>query len=239
MRMAVCDDMQYFLQEIRSVLDDWTRYPSGLQVEMFDNGDSLITAHNANPFDIILLDVIMPLLNGIETAREIRQLDKNVKIVFLTSSPEFAVDSYTVKADNYLLKPLIPEKLYACLEELTEELHSRPKTIVIKSARALHQIEIKDIEYLEAQNKHVMFAFRDGTTITAVEPLYKYEDMLLLSDGFFKVSRSYIVNIHHIHTYSTKELRMHTGCLISISRSFQKEFETAYFETLFGRIGDL
>ena len=76
------------------------------------------------PFDIILLDVVMPLLNGIEAANELREKDKNVKIVFLTSSPEFAVASYTVKASNYLLKPVEPAKLFACLDELIIEIHS-------------------------------------------------------------------------------------------------------------------
>lgn len=238
MRLVICDDMQIFLRHIKTVLDRWEGCPSDLQTEIFEDGDSLIAAHHANPFDIILLDVIMPLLDGIETAREIRQNDKTVKIVFLTTSPEFAVDSYTVKANNYLLKPLEPEKLYACLDELSEDILKKSKTIVIKGTKALHQVAIKDIEYLEAQNKHVMFAFRDGTSLLSVEPLYSYEDLLLVSDGFFKVSRSYIVNIYHIDTYATKEIRMQSGCQISISRSCQKEFETAYFETLFGKAGD-
>lgn len=207
-------------------------------VETFEDADSLLTAHNSKPFDIILLDVIMPLLNGIEAAREIRQHDKSVKIVFLTTSPEFAVDSYTVKANNYLLKPVDPEKLYACLQELVEEMQKDPKTIVIKSAKALHHVDVKNIEYLEAQNKHVLFALSDGTTITSIEPLYSYEDQLPLADGFFKCSRSYIVNIHRIDTYTTKEIQMQSGYRISISRNCHKEFEAAYFEVLFGKDGD-
>lgn len=238
MRLAICDDMQIFLRHIKKVLDKWENCPNDLQLEIFEDGDSLITAHHRNPFDIILLDVIMPLLNGIETAREIRQSDKKVKIIFLTTTPEFAVESYTVKADNYLLKPLEPEKLYACLDELSQDIRSKPKVILVKSAKAHHQIELGEIEYLEAQNKHVLFALRDGNVVIATEPLYSYEDQLMLSDGFFKVSRSYIVNIHHVSTYTTKEVRMQSGCLISIARSCQKEFESAYFETLFGKAGD-
>lgn len=238
LRIAVCDDQKVFLRQIETVLAQWEGCPDSLCVETFEDADSLLSAHSGNPFDIILLDVIMPLLNGIEAAREIRQQDKTVKIVFLTTSPEFAVDSYTVKANNYLLKPLDHEKLFACLSELAEDLQENPKTIVIKSARALHQVEIKNIEYLEAQNKRVLFAFSDGSTITSVEPLYSYENQLLLSDGFFKCSRSYIVNIHRIDTYTTKEIRMRSGYRISISRNCQKEFESAYFEVLFGKAGD-
>ena len=238
LRIAICDDLQVFLKHIKKILTAWEDRPDDMCVETFEDADSLLVAHSSKPFDIILLDVIMPLLNGIEAAREIRQHDKSVKIVFLTTSPEYALESYTVKANNYLLKPIDPEKLFTCLQELAEDLQGSPKTIVVKSAKALHHVERKSIEYLEAQNKHVLFALSDGTTITSVEPLYTYEDQLPLSDGFFKCSRSYIVNIHRIDTYTTKEIRMRSGCRISISRSCHKEFEAAYFEVLFGKDGD-
>ena len=238
LRVAICDDLQVFLNHIKKMLSNWEGRPKNMFVQTFEDADSLLTAHNSKPFDIILLDVIMPLLNGIEAAREIRQYDKSVKIVFLTTSPEFAVDSYTVHANNYLLKPVDPEKLYACLQELVEETQKSSKTIVVKSAKALHHVDIKNIEYLEAQNKHVLFALSNGTTITSIEPLYSYEDHLPLIDGFFKCSRSYIVNIHHIDTYTTQEIQMHSGYKIPISRNYQKEFEEAYFEVLFGKDGD-
>ena len=238
LRIAICDDTPAFLQNIHPTLDQWDNRPGDLCVETFNDADTLLAAHNSNPFHIILLDVIMPLLNGIDAAREIRQYDKTVKIVFLTSSPDFAVDSYTVKASNYLLKPLDPQKLYECLNELIQDIQELPKTIVVRSAKALHQVDISTIEYLEAQNKHVLFSLADGSTITAIEPLYSYEDLLLLSDGFFKCNRSYIVNIFRIDTYTPKEVRMRSGCRISVSRNCTKEFESAYFEVLFGRAGD-
>lgn len=238
LRIAICDDMNCHIAETQKLLEQWPNRPEHLHVEIFTDADALITAHGSNPFHIILLDVIMPLLNGIEAAREIRQSDKTVKIVFMTTSPEFAVVSYTVKANNYLLKPVEAQQLYTCLDELVENMRERPKYMVIKSAKAFHRVQLDHIEYLEAQNKHVLFAFSDGSTITSIEPLYSYENQLLLSDGFFKCSRSYIVNIHHIGTYSTKEIIMRSGYRISISRSCHKEFENAYFEVLFGKAGE-
>lgn len=238
MRLAICDDNSEFLNQTRQAIALWAAQPCDLTVELFEDGDALINAHTLSPFDIILLDVVMPLLNGIDTAREIRQCDRSVKIVFLTSSPEFALDSYSVKANDYLLKPLNPQKLYRCLEELSEEIRAKARSITVKSVGALHRVEISSIEYIEAQNKHVLFALTGGQTIESIEPLYTYEDKLLLSDGFFKCNRSYIVNIHRIVTYSLKEITMHSGCRISISRNYQKEFEAAYFSLLFRKAGD-
>lgn len=238
LRIAVCDDKPAFLWQIKTVIEGQKIGSEHLQIETFENADSLITAHASNPFHIILLDVIMPLLNGIEAAKEIRQQDKSVKIVFLTSSSEFAVDSYTVKANDYLLKPLNTDRLFHCLTELAEDIRKEAKRIIVKGQNAVHWVEINSIEYIEAQNKRVLLTLCDGRTIAATEPLYTYEEKLLLADGFFKCNRSYIVNIYQIDTYTLKEIKMRSGYRIPISRNRHKEFEAAYFELLFGKAGD-
>ena len=122
LKIAVCDDTHSFLIDTQEMIRQWPNRPAGMSVSLFCDADALIEAHKAEPFDIILLDVVMPLLNGIEAASEIRRQDRSVKIVFLSVSPEFAVDSYTVKADNYLLKPANRQQLFACLDELYAEL---------------------------------------------------------------------------------------------------------------------
>ena len=229
LRIAICDDMENFLQKAAQCIEKWPGRPAGMSLQTFSDADALITAHSRSPFDIILMDVMMPLLGGIDAAKEIRQQDKNVKIIFLTASPEFAVDSYAVKASQYLLKPLEPEKLYRCLDELAEEIRQSAKRILIRDRHAVYRVALQDIE----------FSLADGTILTSTEPLYQYESKLLLSDGFFKCSRSYVVNLYRINSFTPKEIRMQSGYRIPISRSFQKEFETAYFAALFGKVGEL
>lgn len=238
LRIAICDDMPEFLQKAEPVISKWPRKPTDLAVQTFSDADALIAAHGQHPFDIIFLDVVMPLLGGIAAAKEIRQQDKAVKIVFLTSSPEFAVDSYAVKASNYLLKPLDAGKLYACLDELAEDIRQSTKYILIRDRHAVHRVTLQEIEFLESDNKCIHFSLTSGKTLTSTEPLYQYENKLSLSDGFFKCSRSYIVNIHRIDSFTAKEIRMQSGYRIPISRSFQKDFEAAYFAVLFGKAGE-
>lgn len=239
MKIAICDDCPDFLQQVVSMLHLWPNKPDDLQYKCFSDGDALLTAHSESPFEIILIDVVMPLLNGIETAKELRTLDKNVKIVFLTSSPEYAVESYTVKASNYLLKPLCAEAFYCCLDELYAALRQSARSIIVRSVYAVHRLETDSIEFVEAQNKRSLFSLSNGTTIESVQPLYSFEDKLPLTDGFCKCHRSYIVNIHQISTYSTKEITMRSGCCIPISRTYHKEFEKAYFSVIFSEAGEV
>ena len=236
-RIAICDNEQEFLTQLDSTLTQWSTPPARISTECFDNGDALISAHRNSHFDIILLDVVMPIFGGIETAQEIRKFDKNVKIVFLTSSPEFAVDSYSVKASNYLLKPVSTHKLFICIDELYEEIKDEDKHILIRQSGTYHNVPINNIEFLEAQNKAVKFSLADGGQIISSEKLYICEEKLLTESNFFKCHRSYIVNLHHISSYSSKEIVMRSGTRIPISRNVQKEFETTYFSVIFGEAG--
>lgn len=238
LRIAICDDTPSFLAETKQLVSDWKNCPSDLSIHLFEDGDSLIDAHGTKPFDIIFLDVVMPLLSGIDAAAEIRLHDKAVKIVFLSVSPEFAVDSYTVKADNYLLKPVNPAALHACLDECYEDILDRQKSIVVRTSSGIHRIMLQNIEHVEAQGKHVLFTLTDGQTIDATDPFYYYEDSLLLDDGFYKCHRSYLVNIYKISSFNTKEIIMQSGCRIPISRSCHKNFESTYFALLFGKADD-
>ena len=233
LRIAICDDMSEFLLSVKRQLEQWKGKPDSMVIELFADGDSLMESHLARPFDIILLDIIMPLFNGIDTAAEIRKHDRTVKIVFLTSSSEYAVDSYKVHADNYLLKPVVPERLYRCLDELYADITDRAKCISVNSNNAVRRIEIRSIEYIESRGKKEILHLTGGSTVESGNPHYFFEDKLLLEDGFFKCHRSYIVNIYHIDTYTHKEIKMKSGAHIPISRSCHTAFETAFFNLLF------
>ena len=237
-RIGICDDSSAFLQQTKFMIDHWDDGPHSIITELYEDGDSLIQSHTELPFDIIFLDVLMPLQNGIDVAKEIREKDQTVKIVFLTSSPEFALDSYSVKANNYLLKPVNPTVLFACLEDLLKDMAYKSEYIHVKSVNALHKIMLSDIEYIEAQNKHNLFHLLSGQIIESTAPLYTYEDKLTLENGFFKCHRGYIVNMTMIDTYTYNDIEMHSKNRIPISRSNRKEFESVYFSIIFGKAGE-
>lgn len=235
LRIAICDDMPDFLKQAKELVSEWKKDSDDLFIELFSDGASLIDAHLKNPFDIILLDIVMPLVNGIDTAAQIRKNDKSVKLAFLTSSPEYAIESYSVHANGYILKPLERSKLYHCLDDLYESIEDNTKYLLVKEANLVHRIELRNIEYVEAQGKHVIFLLSDKNQIKSSEPFYVYENILTVRDGFFKCHRSYLVNIFRISQYTPKEITTRSGIRIPISRNAHKDFEAVYFDTMFER----
>lgn len=140
LKIAVCDDSPLFLELAIKFINKWSeerQFP--VSISSYNNGDDLLAANADERMDIIFLDIIMPLLNGMDTARELRQTDKAVKIIFLTSSPEFALESYEVKAQGYVLKPIVYEQLKDMLDECAHAITHMllPMNLHISSSKLL------------------------------------------------------------------------------------------------------
>lgn len=109
-------------------------------------------------YDLVLLDVLMPGINGMQVAQELRELDKNVKIIFISSSSEFAVESYRVGAYHYLLKPIDKDLFFQLLDRIRSELSTREEQgFVLKSREGVVGISFTRLEYVEVINKTVNF----------------------------------------------------------------------------------
>ena len=233
-RIAVCDDDADSLNAAVLMIEEWSaesRIPA--EIYRFDNGDELIAKNSALRMDIIFLDIIMPLLSGIDTAKELRNNDNAVKIVFLTSSPEFALKSYEVKAQDYLLKPLSYSKAREVLDECSLFFHREPKNLVLKTSYGYQKLYFHDMEYAEAQNKKVIFYLRSGKWIEVTEPLNSFESRLLGDDGFFKCHRSYLVYLPNVDHFNATDITTKSGRTIPIARGYGKAFQDAYFTVMF------
>lgn len=232
--IAVCDDNQMFLDHAVTMINTWKK-DNDLEAELhvFDNGDDLLAKASVQHMDIIILDIIMPLLNGIEAAKELRKVDTASKIIFLTTSPEFALESYSVKAQNYLLKPVDYHRLKTTLDECLYLINVEPPSIIIRSSMGYQKLFLHHIEFAEAQNKKVLFNRKDGTCMEALDPLYAFEKSLSEGVGFFKCHRSYIVNLSNIDNFNAKEITMKSGKRVPVARGLSKALQEVYFDTMF------
>lgn len=238
-RLAVCDDTIEYLEQTVALLEQWGKQKQlALIIDRFDNGDALLSALAHRSYDLILLDIIMPMFSGIDTCAEIRRENKQTKIVFLSVSPEFGIDAFRVKANGYLLKPTTPETLFPVLEECLTQAEESAGFLLARSQSMVKRVALEEICYVEAQNKRVLIVVGDGSELTTATPLHQLAEQLT-QPCFFQCHRSYIVNMNFVHSFTRNELTMSNGCIIPVSRNCAKEFHTAYFSFLFGKAGEL
>lgn len=234
MKIAICDDEIQFINTICPLLEKWAeKHNIRLTLYPFTNGDDLIASQQRECMDLIILDVIMPLLNGIDTARELRNITPSVPIIFLTSSVEFAVDSYEVKAFHYLIKPVEPVKLFNCLDDFLKLYNSSKITFTAQTTDGFCKIVLADVDYLEAQNKKVLVHHSNGNTIEICELFSKCEEIFSLKNGFYRCHRSYIVNLSNIERFSKTSIVTARNKVIPISRNRYVVFKEAYFHYMY------
>ena len=167
-QIGFCDDDLSILSELRVLLD---RYRVERNVEItsaaFQSPLELLTEiERGTRFDILLLDVMMPGENGIDTAREIRRYDQSMKIIFLTSSAEFAVESYTVGAYFYQLKPIWQESFFRLLDSVTAECaKSGGQSLILHCKSGITRVGLEKLEYCEVLGRALWLHLTDGTVL--------------------------------------------------------------------------
>ena len=235
MQIAICDDNQMELENLTQLLRAYTNTrDTALSIHPFSSGFDLLHNFKGGEYDLILLDILMPGINGIQIANEIRQWDKNVQLVFLTSSSEFAVESYSVNACSYLLKPATAKTIYPLLDTIKNSIiHSKNDYLLIKDKKAITRIRFAQLEYVEVMNKTVFFHMVDGSIRETFSSLSEFEDILLSRNNFYKVHRSYIVNLQYIQNLSHKGAITYTGHTIPVSRIIYAQIKEAYMCFLF------
>lgn len=234
MRIAVCDDDPQELLRVTTLLSSYcSEWQERLTHTAFQSATELLATMPETEYDLLLLDVLMPGIGGIQAAQEIRTYNDTVQIVFLTSTPEFAVESYQVKALNYLLKPATAEQLFPILDRLMDERRQPEAAVHIKTKSRVFRLPYRRIEYIEVMAKTLYFHMTDGSREEIAGSLSDYEAALLAQPGFVKVHRSYLVNLRWVCEVCKWELTTVSGCHVPVSRPAYPQVRQAYMEQLF------
>ena len=195
MYIAVCDDQIEELEVLSPLLYIWQEeHRTTLRYQTFRNAVGLLEAARKEHFTLYLLDVMMPGMNGIAAAREIRSFDA-ADIVFLTSSAGFAYESYGVRALDYLLKPIREELLFPILDRLFLQEQKPQEGLTLKCGSTLVRVPFSQLECVEIINKRLYFSLSDGQLREAAGSLKELETLLLTRPEFMRIGRACLVNV--------------------------------------------
>ena len=224
-RVAICDDSILDINTLVNCCES-CHFTERIQISKFESGELLVEAHKKDPFQIVLLDVDMPKLNGITVGKMLRKSEENVLIIFTTSYPQYAIEAYDCEAFHYLLKPISAEKLETVMNRAIQKCRITKKFIKIKIQNRVIQLPISEILYIEYCQKHVLY----HTENRVIETVGRFCDVLdeLENYGFYQVHQGYIVNFAKVRDFSGYSVILNNGKSVMISVRKKSEVLLAY-----------
>lgn len=232
LRVAVCEDQTAERELLEDMLD---RCAVGTAVTPFPSGEALLVAYHPGDFDLLLMDIYMGGISGIETVERVRQADETVPVAFLTSSPDHAMESYRLSALMYLEKPVRQEKLEEMLELARLKRDNIPALTIFRSGEP-ERVPLGDILCLEQRGRQVQI------TLTRERSMWVYGKLAALlpqleGPAFFRPHKSYCVHLSFVREID-RALRcfvLANGKNVPIRRDLQARARRAWEDFLFDR----
>lgn len=237
-KIAFCDDDKTVLNEINQLLEKYSIVCNRkLTCHDFYSPFELLTViEKGTHFDILLLDIIMPGEDGISVAKQIRRYDSTVKIIFLTSSSEYAVESYTVGAYYYQIKPVAEERFFQLMDSVISECEkARETSLIIRCKSGITRIDLDKLEYCEVIGRILSFHMENGTVLESAGSMDELCGKLAAHENFLRVHRSFVINMEYILNISYKAITLDSLVKIPIPHGKCSEIKNRYLEYAFQR----
>lgn len=228
-RIAVCDDEPEILKQLSLYLGQ-IQNELGDEFEIFYYTSAAdLTAMMPRDIQIVLLDIGMSPMTGMEAARRLRAEGLDFALIFITSMVEYALEGYDVHAFAFLSKPVLYPSLYHQLTEAfqrIDKMQSQKTVMVIDTGSGKETIDLNTLVYAEVYQHETSFVFEHEKK-TSIMPLSQVEKQIVRY-GFFRCHKSYVVNLKKIASIDFSAATVSTGDILPISKYRRKEFLDAY-----------
>ena len=235
MRIALVDDDGAQRERIADLLARLLKEKGYLYntIDGFSSGEEFFRAYEPGAYDAAILDVFMDGMTGVEAARKVRGADREIRLVFCTTSNEFAAESYEVNAQYYLRKPVSAQGLAQMLERLSPERTGRPQVLTLPDG---HLVTLRDILYTDYHNHVVTFYLKNKDAHRVRCSQSDAERLLLPSPYFFTPIKGIIINFYETEKLAKDLFLMSDGKTIPVARRKSKEAQSAYTRFRFDKM---
>lgn len=233
--IAICDDEAIFagsLSEMAKKILEELHIPFLLDIYTSCNKLYEIVSDKPDTYELILLDILMDGMNGMDFAKKLRKLGSRVTIVFITSTPDFSLQGYEVQAFHYLLKP-VKESALCKIFELDYRRLTQKDRITVKEGTGIRQLEINQISHLETRGRKVAVYLTDETVLVSAKMTEL--ELKLPRDRFIRCHQSFLINMDYVTHLRHSEAVMKDNSKIPVSRAHLHNVQTSFLEKL-GRI---
>ncbi len=231
MRIAILEDEQLFADELAGYIARFgEEYQTAVQCRHFQSGATFLSAYQP-VWDLLLLDIEMPGMDGMTLARKIREIDQNVLLIFVTKVAKYAMAGYEIAALDYVLKPI---NYYAFSMKLRRVLHlletRQKKHIVIQGNGFIRKIPAETIRYIDVLGHTISYHTPQGTLSSTGAKSIRELERELLPEGFCKCNQCYLVNLQYVQSVEKDLVVLTEGEKLSISRNRKKAFMQALLD---------
>ncbi|MDO4547357.1 MAG: LytTR family DNA-binding domain-containing protein [Clostridia bacterium] len=225
MRFGILEDEANCREQLREYLNQFkSEKDERFSITFFENGEDFIESYQED-FDLLILDIQLGGIDGMEVARRVRRMDENVIILFITAMPQYAIQGYLVSAMGYMLKPIsyfeFSEALIRAIRRIREY---REGFLVARTREGMLHIPYRDITYIETQGRRVCI----HTVKSVHECSMKMRELeaILPPDCFFRCHNCYLVNLRHVYSVDLCEATVNQD-RVAVSRLKKNAFMQA------------
>lgn len=221
---AICDDEKIMQNCLIQLLQEYGA-EKGIDIiaDRFENGSDLL--RSSREYEVIFMDYQMNGIDGIETARKIRETNCDSVIIFISAYPEAALDSFEVGTFRFLKKPVDKQKLFCALDDYMRSI-DYDNLLIIKTRDRVWKIKISDIIYAEANGKHTII--RTVKDYLEVLVHLKVIENKLPPEKFVRCQRAYVAGFGHIRNHTNTEIFFDNGEKARIGKAYTKKFKESF-----------
>jgi two-component system, LytTR family, response regulator LytT len=228
--IAICEDEKETQLLIEDHLDNILKNINiEYEIKKYSLGEELLR-DNLKDIDILLLDIQMGQINGMDTARRIREVDNKMEIIFITSLIDYIQEGYEVRAYRYLLKPIELEELKKHVLTCIKEIENKNSYVVIKNKSNTYKIKPSEIKYIEVQKK-VVSIHTINQTFEVRYSLEKIEKELDL-DKFVRCHKSFLINLSYVENIKLNNIILESKEEVPVSRYRYKDVKEKFLKFL-------
>lgn len=231
-RIALCDDSPTDRTSLLTHVHAWAESRAySVTIEEFPSAEAFLFRYTEdNAFDLLLLDIEMPGMDGVTLAKQVRQSDRSLQIVFITGYADYIAEGYEVAALHYLMKPVRADKLAQVMDRAVEHLHRAERMLTLKTADEIVRIPLDSVLYLESARNYVTVHAEHLDNCIVRRKLSDFEAEL--DKRFFRLGRSYIVNLSKLHRVTRTDIYFPDGTALPLPRGAYDTLNRAIIERL-------
>lgn len=235
MKIAICDDESVCRAQVLDLAHDYVeeRKDKEVSFQVFSDPCALLDATRAGDrYDIYVLDIVMPDMNGITLGQALRHEGVDSKIIYLASSKEYAIDSFRVRAFDYLLKPVEKESFFKVLDEAINSIHiKKDKCVIIKTRDGNARASFDSILYASLVNRALTFRLADNKMLESTTLRCSFSEAvveLLADPRFTQCGVSTVVNLHHITSVENEGVVFMNNERLFLNKKICRELRAAW-----------